>query len=149
MPLEYLEDYLVVNKEKRERVIRRCRKEILNFPEFDAIAFRGLSGALVTIPLAHILKKDIIVVRKPKDDEPHHSWRMVEGLEPSGKRIIIVDDFVSTGRTIKAILEEIKKISSPGNPCKFVGILLYNQETYSEEFTVKDVDIETIAFKLK
>ena len=72
---------------------------------FDAIAVRGISGLLVGVPLALRLDKQLIVVRKPKDDT--HSPYMVEGYA-AGERYLIVDDFVSTGATVKEIQKALK-----------------------------------------
>lgn len=71
--------------------------------EFDCIAFRGMSGALLAAPVASALGKNLILVRK---DEKRHSMYRVEGVR-SKTRYIIVDDFVSTGDTVRAIIEAI------------------------------------------
>jgi adenine/guanine phosphoribosyltransferase-like PRPP-binding protein len=150
MPIEYIQDYLVVNKTKRKRIMNRCKKEMINFPEFDAFAFRGNSGALMGMPLAFSLNKEIIVVRKTKDEEDHHSWQMVEGLSPNGARIVIVDDFISSGRTIEVITTAINAIASKDNPCKFVGLLLYNQEHEPPSSENNPWNkIETVSFFIK
>lgn len=73
--------------------------------DFDSIAFRGMSGALIAPAVAANLNKNIILVRK---NETRYSTLEVEG--PIGpQKYIIIDDFVHTGATVKAILEAIKK----------------------------------------
>jgi adenine/guanine phosphoribosyltransferase-like PRPP-binding protein len=85
-------------------------KAILKKYKFDAIAFRGMSGALVAAPLALAIKKTLIMVRKPEDENARHSTRAVEG-DRGAKRFVMVDDFVASGTTMKTILRAIKKFN--------------------------------------
>lgn len=70
--------------------------------DFDAIVFRGSSGAALAYPVAYLLKKPLVHVRK----ELGHSYSKVEGLY-GAKRIAIVDDFVASGATLRTIMEEV------------------------------------------
>lgn len=70
---------------------------------FDAIAFRGLSGALFAPTVAMKMGKTLIAVRKK---ETKHSSRIVEG-DYNAKRYVILDDFVSSGETVRHMLDEI------------------------------------------
>jgi adenine/guanine phosphoribosyltransferase-like PRPP-binding protein len=74
---------------------------------FDAIAYRGASGAITASIIAHHLKKPLILVRKPEDTRGHSPY-MVEGPTVV-KRYLIVDDFMSTGATYEAIREAVRK----------------------------------------
>lgn len=102
--------------------------------EFDSIAFRGLSGGIVAPIIAVRMKKKILAVRKPTENA--HSCNKFEG-DASAQRYIIIDDFVSTGETIKKIVESIecgyREHAGFGieMPPKCVGLCLYNQELYS------------------
>lgn len=69
---------------------------------FDAIAFRGSSGAALAYPLGYLLKKPLIHVRK----ELGHAYSHVEGLM-GAKRIAIVDDFVASGNTLRTLMEKL------------------------------------------
>jgi orotate phosphoribosyltransferase-like protein len=73
---------------------------------FDSIAFRGVSGALVAPILAHKLKKHLISVRKNTHDSHVMSNYKVEGNVAS-QSYIIVDDFICSGNTIKTIVNEV------------------------------------------
>lgn len=73
-----------------------------NLDGFDAIVFRGSSGAALAYPVAYLLKKPLLHVRK----ELGHSYSKLEGLY-GAKRIAIVDDFVSSGDTLRTIMQEV------------------------------------------
>lgn len=104
----------VINK--AVEILKEAKKEL----QFEAIAFRGLSGAVVAPEIADALDVDIIAVRKPDNS---HSYNSVEHNDYHSK-YIIVDDLIDTGRTIKAIVEEIK--IKMGTTPQLVGIYLYN-----------------------
>jgi len=70
--------------------------------DFDAIAFRGSSGAALAYPLGFLLKKPLIHIRK----ELGHAGIRVEGLF-GARRIAVIDDFVSSGETIRIIVSEL------------------------------------------
>lgn len=84
--------------------------------DFDAIAFRGMSGALIAPPVALALGKTLIMVRKPDEDSHAIRWsipkenHLVEG-DAGARTYIIVDDFISSGRTKEAIIEAVKNFA--------------------------------------
>ena len=90
--------------------------------EFDAIAVRGTSGLLVGSIVAHLLGKEICIVRK--NNEGSHSLFNVEGPEGIEPKFLIIDDCVDSGETIVHILAAIKA-SSEGAKC--VGAIMYNR----------------------
>lgn len=92
----------------------------------DAIAFRGLSGALVAPLVARELNIGMIAIRKR---ENCHSYDYVEGCIHEAENIIILDDLVSSGATIRAILEEMRAIRTY---VPVAGIVLYNDEYTNE-----------------
>jgi hypothetical protein len=74
--------------------------------QFQAFAFRGLSGALVAPLLAVHFDKSLIAVRK--ETEPSHGCCYVLG-DRAAKSYLIVDDQISSGTTIRWIFKHIKK----------------------------------------
>ena len=75
--------------------------------DYDAIAFRGTSGAALAFPLSVRLRKPLIHVRKCLG----HTRMIVEG-DYGAKRYIIVDDFMDTGRTLRTIKKRINEAYS-------------------------------------
>jgi hypoxanthine phosphoribosyltransferase len=85
---------------------------------FDAIAYRGASGAITASIIAYKLKKPLILVRKPEDNKGHSPYS-VEGPKVV-KRYLIVDDFMSSGSTYEAIRNAIR-VEHPQAVC--IGML--------------------------
>jgi len=110
--------------------------EVIKFREkhhgdtFDAIAYRGASGAIIASIIAHQLKKPLILVRKPEDTKGHSPYSL-EGPK-SVKRYLIVDDFMSSGKTYEAIREAIRS-EHPQAEC--LGML---EVTYCENWHSSD-----------
>ncbi len=107
--------YLHLRPEQwKEDIDGACKRlfEIESNPanRFDAIAFAGMSGAIIAPMVAYKLNKPLIVVRKESDTSisgNSHSSRMVEGCI-FARTYLIIDDFIDTGNTIKRIIDQIK-----------------------------------------
>jgi adenine/guanine phosphoribosyltransferase-like PRPP-binding protein len=97
------------------RAVRALKKH-----DFDTIAFRGMSGALLAPPIALALKKELILVRKDSDDS--HTFHTVEG-NCNAKRYVIVDDFVYSGKTKRAIIDAVSGFALQA---EFIGMVQVN-----------------------
>lgn len=95
---------------------------ILHRVDFDAIAFTGLSGAVLASAVAMKMNKLMYCVRKP--GENRHSEYEVEG--PIGTlNYIIIDDLIQSGGTIRRIVNQVSRHSD--NQANLVGIWLYRE----------------------
>lgn len=110
--------------------------------KFDAIAFRGMSGAIFAANLATKMKKTLLIVRKPKQEEPSHAYAVVEGDRHS-KKYIIVDDFVSTGNTLSTIVGEVKKFTD--SQC--VGVYCYLRSDESDIRLITGLGLQCLSSK--
>lgn len=93
--------------------------------KFDAIAFRGQSGAGVAYPVSIQTGVPLVLVRK---NESSHGYD-IEGPNKIVKRYIIIDDFVSTGATVRAIT---RALGLEGD-CKCVGIVAYDKDNFKKD----------------
>lgn len=98
-------------------------RERLAKVEFDTIACRGNSGLLFASALGMVMEKKILIVRKATDNS--HSQNSVEGERMGTTKILIVDDFISTGETMKEIHAKVSDAIS--DTVEFVGIYLYGR----------------------
>lgn len=117
--------------ESRTEAIETAIRDLTpHLGEFDAIAFRGMSGALIAPEIARRLNKGLIMVRKQTEDS--HSSYKAEGL--LGCRYVIVDDMIASGDTVKAIqktirAEEDENAICPRSQC--VGLWMHRVECYA------------------
>lgn len=129
--------------------------EIRMLSKFDAIAFRGTSGAAMAFPISALMGIPLICVRK---EDGHHSSTTVEGPSTIDiKQYMILDDFISGGGTVREIVSKISSItSSPygeaSGPPKCVGIMLWNDEHYfwpeKTSYIVGEPEYEVPIYKL-
>ncbi len=77
----------------------------IQIPDFDCLAFSGCSGMLVGSPLSLALKKPFIIIRKHPET---HSEHICEGFH-AAKKYVLVDDFVSSGKTLDLVVNRIKE----------------------------------------
>ena len=113
----------VLNIRRIPKIINGLARVIRKSPhEFDAIAFRGMSGALVVPMLCRRLKKEMIVCRK--ESEKSHG-QPAEGYL-NCERYIIVDDFIASGATIRGIVEAIDDETRYPHPTP-VAVYLYGK----------------------
>ena len=111
-------------KNLRERVQLAVRALKDWDQHFDAIAFSGMSGALIAPCVALRMNKEMIMVRKPTATgaRDSHSDHWIEG-DIAARNYIIVDDFIESGRTRDYIIRKLEE-ASPGINC--LGVLQVN-----------------------
>lgn len=81
-----------------------------------ALICRGTSGTILAGAVGYILKKkqhNVSIIVSRKREESTHDFNMsgVEFLQSTDRPFsVVIDDFISTGNTIKAILKDIDSI---------------------------------------
>lgn len=147
---------------KRERFIGKIAENIEKTKlKFDAIAFRGLSGALVAPGVASRLGVGLCAVRKM--DEQRHSRNLVEGFagakrtgfndpdepyrmadDPDSPRYVfkyvILDDLTASGTTVREIAEAMDE-ERPES--RLVSVMTYLEEIWNKKFTLRLGDYDS------
>lgn len=83
-----------------------------------ALICRGTSGTILAGAVGYILKKkqhDVSIIVSRKHEESSHDYNMsgVKFLQSTDRPFsVIVDDFIDTGDTIKAILKDVDSITT-------------------------------------
>lgn len=98
--------------------------ELLWFKHFDTFAFSGLSGAALAPTLAHLMQKELLMIRKNKGKDGSNSEQWVEGYIDAN-RVVVVDDLIFSGTTMKNIRTGIESDRVRIPRAKVVGMLLH------------------------
>jgi orotate phosphoribosyltransferase len=119
----------VFNPKRLKKVVARAAKKIKKLQKtlkFDAIAFRGQSGAGIAYPVSMVTGIPLIHVRKETCKGTH--GQPVEGPNYRVKRYVILDDFIGQGTTVNTIIKKIDRQCRQDDldPMTCVGILLYD-----------------------
>lgn len=124
--------------EQASKDIQKLKRKL----KFDAIAFRGMSGAAVAFPVASQLGVPLICVRKRGDGSHGYGIEGTESVDVT--RFLVVDDFIETGTTVSAIIDSIRERTEQEieRLPKFqviipecVGVYLYGHWATSDKFT--------------
>jgi orotate phosphoribosyltransferase len=78
----------------------------IGLKNFDRIAGVPMTGIIFASQVAYNLRKPFIFVRKGV--RTHGRERRVEGILSSGDRVLLVDDLVTTGLTLKKAAEAVR-----------------------------------------
>jgi orotate phosphoribosyltransferase len=74
---------------------------------FDVVAGVATAGVTVSSPLAFLLKKPMVYVRR--EEKGHGLGRLVEGAVLPGWKALVVDDLATTGGSIASAVEALRK----------------------------------------
>ncbi len=141
MHLGYSASYLeaIFNPSKFPAKVKKVVLKVVELQKtlgFDAIAFRGNSGAAFAYPVAFVTGIPLICVRKGESSHGRSIEGPTSAASVSIKTYLILDDFVSAGSTVRAIVKEIGEATWRtylGNPSrtapKCVGLLSWNEES--------------------
>jgi adenine/guanine phosphoribosyltransferase-like PRPP-binding protein len=104
--------------------------------QFDCIVTSGMSGVVVSAPLALRLRKPLVIVRKTEDKSHQPTTKGMINRRDLKSRCLFVDDFTCEGNTRArvqrsveaAVLLEEDDLGMPARP-KIVGEYLYRDNT--------------------
>jgi orotate phosphoribosyltransferase len=111
----------------------------IGLKNFDRIAGVPIAGIPFASQIAYNLKKPFLYVRK--GIRLHGRQRRVEGILVSGDRVLIVDDLVTTGLTIKRAAEAI---TAEGGIVKEAVALLDREEGGKEKLAKHAIQLHTL-----
>ena len=113
-------------------------KNAIGLEKFDRISCVPTSGLLFASVLAYRVSKPILYTRKEK--RTHGRERKIEGVLKPGDKIIILDDLITTG---KSLIEAIEAIRTEGGIVKDAIVLIDRQEGGKENLNKKEVNLHS------
>ena len=90
-----------------EKIADEMKKRISNI-EFDKIACIELGGVPLAVALSLKTGKDLVIFRKQKKDYGVKDDKIGEIME--GEKIVVVEDVVTTGKSVKSVIERVEKL---------------------------------------
>jgi len=111
----------------------------IGLQNFDRIAGIPIAGIPFASQIAYNLKKPFLYVRKGA--RRHGRQRRVEGLLASGDRVLLIDDLVTTGLTLKKAAEAAK---AEGGIVKEAVALLDREEGGKENLAKNGIQLHAL-----
>lgn len=106
--------------------VKRCYKALAPIRDtFDMIYVTGQSGIIPASVIAWRLEKSLIILRKK--GETSHGTRIEGDTHHNYGRYIILDDFVSSGKTLNDLIDNKPPFAT------LAGVCLYGQRWYERE----------------
>jgi len=128
-----------LDKQRRQLAVSAFQESLKRNPaiQFDTIAGRGVSGITMGSLFAHVVGVNFCAVRKKVNGdgsaEAHcHDYSKVAyapGYRP--ERVLLVDDFISSGKTIDEMIKELRLVNSEVG---FAGIYLYESSIIRDPY---------------
>jgi orotate phosphoribosyltransferase len=112
--------------------------ECIGVDKFDGIAGVATAGLTISSPLAVSLGIPMIYVRK--DQKDHGLGRKVEGRMEPGWRFLVVDDVVTSGRSLAAAVSSIR---NEGGTVTQAAVLVDRLQGAKENLGSKDVKLNS------
>ncbi|MDE1852350.1 MAG: orotate phosphoribosyltransferase [Thaumarchaeota archaeon] len=81
--------------------------KVMGEENFDVVAGVATAGVTISSPLAYLLKKPMVYVRR--EEKGHGLGKLVEGAVRPGWRALVIDDLVTTGGSIVSAVEALRK----------------------------------------
>jgi orotate phosphoribosyltransferase len=111
------------------------------YPQAEIIAGVATGAIAHGVMVADKLEKPFIYVRpKPKD---HGTGSQIEGILESGKKVVVVEDLISTGMSSLAAVDALRKAGA--EILGMVAIFTYGFAISSEQFAAAGVELTTLS----
>jgi len=111
----------------------------LGLKNFDRVAGVPIAGIPFASQIAYNLKKPFLYVRKGV--RLHGRQRRVEGILVSGDRVLLVDDLVTTGLTLK---KAVKAVTAEGGIVTQAVVLLDREEGGKEKLLKSGIQLHAL-----
>ena len=101
--------------------------DTLDSTDFDIVCGIPLAGLPFATLIAHFSNKPLILIRKtPKD---HGLKKLIEGGDVKDKKVLVIDDLVSSGFSKEFAIEELRK---EGAVVDSLGVIIDRREKESD-----------------
>jgi len=108
--------------------------------DFDVVAGVEAAGIPHSAALGFFLQKPSVFVRKQTKD--HGLKKRVEGGEVTGKKVILIEDLVSTGGSSVSVIEALREEGAVVNDCMI--IVTYGFKESEQAFREKNIVLHAL-----
>ena len=110
------------------------------YPQVDVIAGVATGAIAHGVLVAEVLNKPFVYVRSSA--KSHGMENRIEGYLPEGKKVVVIEDLISTGKSSLSAVEAIRNAN-----CEVLGMLAiftYNFDKAAENFTDMNCNLTTL-----
>ena len=126
----YCDNRYIIGFPKYRKIIVNAFIDILKNKDFDIIAGTATAGIPWASFIANELDKPLCYIRAEKKE--HGKGKQIEGAECKGKKLILIEDLISTGLSSIKAFEAAKEEGAIG--LEIISIFTYEFEKASKNF---------------
>ncbi|MBM7544057.1 orotate phosphoribosyltransferase [Weissella beninensis] len=138
----YTDNRLIIGNVNLRKLVAKGLAKLISekFPDVEVIGGVATAGIAHAALVADILDLPMIYVRsKPKD---HGTNQKIEGLDIFNKKVVLIDDLLSTGGSVLKSAENIK--AATGQVLGVVAIFSYNLPINDDNFKQAKIKYATL-----
>lgn len=107
---------------------------------YDVIAGIATAGIPHSAALAYTLQKPSVFIRK--EAKAHGQKKRIEGGEVSGKRVLLIEDLITTGGSSLSGVDELRNDGATVSDC--MAIVSYGFSESADAFQAADIRLHTL-----
>jgi len=111
------------------------------YNDVEVIAGVATGAIGIGMLVANALDLPFIYIRP--EAKKHGRQNQIEGIAPEGKKVLVIEDLISTGKSSLMAVEALRKVNA--NLLGMVAIFSYGFEIADANFKVADVKINTLS----
>ncbi len=132
--------YLIGFVSQRKQIVKSFI-DILKNKDFDIIAGTATAGIPWSSFIAYELNKPLCYIRAEKKE--HGRGKQIEGAEVSGKRVILIEDLISTGSSSINAFKALKEEGAIG--LEIISIFEYEFEKAKNNFSENNIKFSSLS----
>lgn len=138
----YCDNRLIMSFPKERLVVAQAMADLImeQYPEVEVIAGTATAGIPHAAFVAHLLNKPMIYVRS--DAKKHGKKNAIEGLLQFGQKVVMIEDLISTGKSVIQASEHVKEAGGEVLGC--VAVFNYLLTVGKETFSMANLTLHTL-----
>ncbi len=136
----YCDNRILIGKKERDRVVELFLEKLSNY-DFDVVCGTATAGIPWAAIIADRLNKPLAYVRNKKKE--HGKAKVVEGAEVNNKKVILIEDLISTGGSSIKAAENLAKEGAIVE--RIVAIFTYQFKSSAKNALESNLKIETLS----
>ena len=139
----YCDNRLILSYHEKRNIIVNAFIEVIKAKKlkFEIIAGVATSGIPFATLLADRLKMPMVYVRS--DVKKHGKQNVVEGRLEKGKKVLLVEDLISTGKSSIAAVQALRNNGAVVNDC--IAIFTYNFKIAKDNFKANKCNLHVLS----
>lgn len=123
--------------------IRDCFIDIINdkYPETEYIAGVATGAIAIGALVADKLSKPFVYIRSAS--KSHGMGNRIEGYLPAGKKVVVIEDLISTGNSSLSAVEALREANT--SVLGMLAIFTYNFDKAKENFKNNNCELTTLS----